>query len=232
MAPLTAFSRNWIAWGRPLLLLTFLCAVSLIPVASAYGYSEDYEGYLGETIALHGTSYSGDTIYLFMTGPGLPANGAPLTDPTKRADQGYNTMVGLASDQTWSFKWDTSKLEREIDPGTYLVYAVNAQADASSLAGHSYQTLSVYLKDGALSKDRVSTGAKYTLNLLDDDPTVVTTATTVPPTTPPVTTIPETKVVTTSVPPSPSATKSPLAPLLVITALAAGCLYFLYRRNR
>jgi len=231
MAPTLSFFQNLAAWGRPLLLLTVLCAVSLMPVASAYGYSEDYEGYLGETIALHGVSYSGDTIYLFMTGPGLPANGAPLTDPTKRADQGYNTMVGLASDQTWSFKWDTSKLNRELDPGTYLVYAVNAQADASSLAGHSYQTLSVYLKDGALSKDRVSTGAKYTLNLLDDDPTVVTTATTVPPTTPPVTTAPETTVVTTSVPSAPAATKSPLAPLLVITAMAAGCLYAHYRHK-
>lgn len=232
MAPITSFSQNLAAWGRSLLLLTVLCAVSLMPIASAYGYSEDYEGYLGETIALHGVSYSGDTIYLFMTGPGLPANGVPLTDPTKRADQGYNTMVGLASDQTWSFKWDTSKLENQIDPGTYLVYAVNAQADASSLAGHSYQTLSVDLKDGALSKDRVSTGAKYTLNLLDDDLTVVTTAITVPPTTPPVTTTPETMTVATSVPPAPAATKSPLAPLLVITAIAAGCLYAHYRQNR
>jgi len=232
MAPTTSFSQNPAAWGRSLLLLTVLCAASLMPIVSAYGYSEDYEGYLGETIALHGVSYGGDTIYLFMTGPGLPANGAPLTDPTKRADQGYNTMVGLASDQTWSFKWDTSKLEREIDPGTYLVYAVNAQADASSLAGHSYQTLSVYLKDGALSKDRVSTGAKYTLNLLDDDPTVVTTATTVPPTTPPVTTALEITVITTSVPPAPAATKSSLAPLLVITAIAAGYLYVHYRHNR
>lgn len=231
MAPVTSFSQSPSAWGRPLLLLTVLCAVSLMPVASAYGYSEDYEGYLGETIALHGVSYSGDSIYLFMTGPGLPANGAPLTDPTKRADQGYNTVVGLASDQSWSFKWDTSKLEREIDPGTYLVYAVNGQADASSLAGHSYQTLSVYLKDGTLSKDRVSTGAKYTLNLLDDDPTVVTTATTVPPTTP-ATTSPETTTVTTTSPPTPATTKSPLAPLLVITALAAGCLYLPYRHNR
>jgi len=232
MAPITSFSQNPAAWGRSLLLLTVLCAVFLMPVASAYGYSEDYEGYLGETIALHGVSYSGDTIYLFMTGPGLPANGAPLTDPTQRADQGYNTMVGLASDQTWSFKWDTSKIDNQIDPGTYIVYAVNAQADASSLAGHSYQTLNVYLKDGALSKDRVSTGAKYTLNLLDDDPTVVTTATTVPPTTPPVTTIPETTVVTMSVPPAPAATKSPLAPLLVVTAIAAGGLYIHYRNNR
>lgn len=230
MAPLSSFFRNWIAGGRPLILLTVLCAVSLMPGASAYGYSEDYEGYLGETIALHGISYSGDTIYLFMTGPGLPANGVPLTDPTKQADQGYNTMVGLASDQTWSFKWDTSKLENQIDPGTYLVYAVNAQADASSLAGHSYQTLSVYLKDGALSKDRVSTGAKYTLNLLDDDPTVVTTATSVPPTSPP-TTAPDTPVATTTAPPAPATTKSPLAPLLAISALAAGCLCACYRKN-
>jgi len=222
---MAACIRNRIPGSRTLILLMVISTVLLITLASGEDYSKDYTGYLGETIMLHGVSFSGDTIYLFMTGPGLPANGVPLTDPTKRADQGYNTMVGLAGDQTWSYRWDTSKLDREIDPGTYLVYAVNAQADASSLAGHSYQTLSVYLKDSALSKDRVSTGTKYTLNLLDDDPTVVTTATTIQPTTPPVTTAPETTVVTTSVPPAPAATKSPLAPLLVITAIAAGCLY-------
>jgi hypothetical protein len=205
-----------------------------MPVASAYGYSEDYEGYLGETIALHGVSYSGDTIYLFMTGPGLPANGAPLTDPTKRADQGYNTMVGLASDQTWSYKWDTSKLENQIDPGTYLVYAVNAPADASTVSGHSYQSLSVYLKDSSLSKERVSTGARYTLNLADDGPvtTVVTTATTVPPTTPPTPETPATMAVTTSTPAAPAPTKTPLAPIIVIGALATGSLCFYYRHNR
>jgi hypothetical protein len=227
MAP---FSKNRTFGSRVVILLLILSIIPLITLTSAEDYSKDYTGYLGETIMLHGVSYSGDTIYLFMTGPGLPANGVPLTDTTKRADQGYNTMVGLASDQTWSYKWDTAKLERQIDPGTYLVYAVNAPADASSLTGHSYQTLSVFLKDSSLSKERVSVGTKYTLNLLDDEPvtSVQTPAVTTPPTPVPTTVLPATTLVTTI--PSPLPTKkSPVTPLIVLGVLAAG---YLYARRR
>ncbi len=181
----------------------FLCA---IPVA-AYGYSTDYTGYLGETIDLHGVSYNSDTVYLFMTGPGLPANGVTLTNPYKRADAGEFTVVGVGSDQQWSFKWDTSKLENEIDPGTYTVYVVNAPVDKSGVEGHSYQTLSVFLQDSSLSKERVSVGAQYTLHpgRLTDE-TVTSTITTVVTTTPtpaptPATTIP------TPVPPTPTPTR-------------------------
>jgi len=210
--------------------LVILCTSLLVVVVSGYGYSNDYEGYLGETIALHGASYNSAQIYLFMTGPGLPANGVPLLDVTKRADQGDFTMVDVGSDQQWSYKWDTSKLENQIDPGTYLVYAVNAPADASSLAGHSYQTLSVYLKDGRLSKDRVSVGTKYTLNLADDDPvTTVITVITTPSTALPTTTIVETTVTTALPTPSPTK-KSALLPFMAIIALAGGCICIL-RRN-
>lgn len=223
MAP---FSNHRTYGSRVVILLIILSTVLLITVVSGEDYSKDYTGYLGETIMLHGVSYSGDTIYLFMTGPGLPANGVPLTDTTKRADQGDFTMVGLASDQTWSYRWDTSKLERQIDPGTYLVYAVNAPADASSLTGHSYQTLSVYLKDSSLSKDRVSVGAKYTLNLADDEPVtnVQTTAITTPPTPVPTTILPATTEATSI--PSPLPTKkSPVTPLIALGIMAAGYLY-------
>ena len=212
--------------SRPRIVAILICVGTLLLAVgvSAESYSQDYTGYLGETIALSGVLYNGDTIYLFMTGPGLPANGVPLTDTTKRADQGDFTIIGVGSDQHWSYKWDTSKLENQIDPGTYLVYAVNAPADASSLAGHSYQTLSVYLKDGMRAKDRVSVGGKYTLNLADDDPETLQptpTVTTAPPTSPPVTTLPETTLATAA--PVPVTTKkSPVPPVIPMIALAAG----------
>lgn len=211
-----------------MLVLVFLCATGVLGVpVSAYGYSTDYEGYLGEIIALHGVSYNSDQIYLFMTGPGLPENGVTLTDTTQRADQGQFTTVDVDRSEQWSFKWDTLKLENQIDPGTYTVYAVNAPVDKTNLAGHSYQTLSVYLKDGKLSKDRVSVGTKYTLNLLDDDPVttpLITTVTTVPPTAPPVTTTVVTIIPTTSPAPLPTTQKSPglLITVLAGVALAVG----------
>jgi hypothetical protein len=173
-----------------------LLACLVIAPAAGYGYNENFEGYLGDTIALSGVSYNSNEVYLFLTGPGLPGNGVILTDTSKRADQGQFTMVDVGSDQTWSMKWDTSRIENNIDPGTYTVYVVNAPVDKSSLAGHSYQTLSVYLKDtGTRHQGSVSVGTSYTLHpgRLTDDTVVPTTAiTSASPTSPPATIIPET----------------------------------------
>ncbi|MDD4136407.1 MAG: hypothetical protein PHT99_00740 [Methanoregula sp.] len=206
-------------------LLVCLCIGVLITPVSGYGYSEDYEGYLGEIIALKGESYNSDQVYLFMTGPNLPENGVTLTDMSMRADQGHFTTVDVDSNQQWAFKWDTSRIDNEIDPGTYTVYVVNAPVDKSDLTGYSYQTLSVYLKDGSLSKDRVSVGANYTLRpgRLTDG-TVATTMTT-PSTAPPTTVVQETTV-TTGIPttvPTPTK-KSALLPVVAIlaTAIAGG----------
>jgi hypothetical protein len=214
---------------RSLLLLASLSAVVLVAAVSGYGYSEDYTGYLGETIALNGVSYNSDTIYLFMTGPGLPENGVTLTDTSQLASNGDFTTIGVNSDQTWSYKWDTMKLDNQIDPGTYTVYAVNAPVDKSDLAGHSYQTLTVFLQDGMLSKNRVSVGTHYTLNLADDDPVTTLTTVTTAPTTPPTTVVPE-MTVTTEVPtPIPTPTKkSAELPFAAILATAiAGCICLL-----
>jgi hypothetical protein len=212
-----------------LTLLVGLCAGVLVISVSAYGYSEDYTGYLGETIDLHGVSYNSDAIYLFMTGPGLPENGVSLTNPLRKADQGYFTTIDVGSDQQWSFKWDTSKIENEIDPGTYIVYAVNAPVDKSSLDGHSYQTLSVYLQDSDLSKDRISVGANYTLRpgRLTDGTAVTTTMTTVPPTSPPTTAVPETTAMTVT-PASTPTQKSALTPFAAIlgTVIIGGICIF------
>ena len=231
MIALAYFSRDLVNHFRSVTLIVCLCAGVLVAAVSGYGYSTDYEGYLGETIALHGESYNSDQVYLFMTGPGLPENGVALTDTSQRADQGKFTTVDVDSSQQWSFRWDTSRIDNEIDPGTYTVYAVNAPVDKSDLTGHSYQTLSVYLKDGSLSKDRVSIGTKYTMNLAYDDAPVTTTVTTVPPTLPPTTIVPDTTA-TTAVPASTPAPKSAAPPLAALTGLIiAGGIFFISRRG-
>jgi len=208
-----------------------LCIGTLKIAVSGSGDSEDYIGYLGETINLHGVLYPGDQIYLFMTGPGLPENGVTLTDTSQRADQGQFTTVGIDSSQHWSFKWDTSRLKNQIDPGSYYVYAVNAPVDKSNLEGHSYQSMRVDLKDETLSPDYVSTGGHYTVNLADDDPdvtyTVRTTVTTVPPTSQLVTmTVMTTMPVTTPPPPAPATMKTPVHSCIIIAGITvAACMY-------
>lgn len=216
---MTSFPRGPTGRFRLFTLLFCLCACVLVVTVSGEDYSEDYEGYLGETIALNGVSYNSDEVYLFMTGPGLPENGVTLTDTSKRADQGKFTTIGVDSNQQWIFKWDTSRIDNQIDPGTYTVYVVNAPVDKSELTGHSYQTLSVYLKDGSLSKDRISVGTNYTLRpgRLTDG-TVVTTIVT---TTSPTTVTPETTVTTIVPTTTPTPTKkSPVLPFVAILATA------------
>jgi hypothetical protein len=112
----------------------------------------DREGYLGETITLHGYSYVGDSVYLFLTGPGLPENGVTLTNTDLRADQGHFTVVPLDETQAWTYTWKTSRIANEINPGTYTVYVTNKPVDKAHLGGSGYKTFGIFLKDSGISK--------------------------------------------------------------------------------
>ena len=215
-------SRN--KGGIPVVLLCLVFSV-LIPAAVAADI--EMEGYLGETITLHGVSYVGDSVYLFLTGPGLPANGVTLTNTDLRADQGQFTVVGVDDNQEWSYVWKTSRIDTEIEPGTYTVYVTNEPVDLAHLGGtSSYKTLRIFLKDGGVSRVSVNTGQSYTLNPEKDDSTPrpapslnMTSPTTVATTTP---------LPSTTIPPAPAQTMVPptrAAPgLLVGVAALIGCI--------
>ena len=127
-------------------LLLFVSALAAVPpVSAADAY---YTGYLGDVIDIHGVSYVGNQVYLFVTGPGLPENGAALNDPTMRADQGHFTVIGVDSDYQWLYKWDTQRIRTQIGPGAYTVYVTTDPVDLAHLGGTStYQTLEVDLAD-------------------------------------------------------------------------------------
>jgi hypothetical protein len=147
---------------KSVLLLVVLASGILIPAAA--GADIEMEGVMGETINLHGVSYVGDTVYLFLTGPGLPENGVTLTNTDLRADQGQFTVVGVDDNQEWSYTWKTSRIDNEINPGTYVVYVTNEPVDKAHLGGtSSYKTLSIFLKDSGESKVSVDSGSSYTL---------------------------------------------------------------------
>ena len=95
--------------------------------------------YIGDVIDLAGTSSSGDYVYLFLTGPNLNTNGVKLDDaitPVTDNDPSTFTAVGVNSDTSWSYKWDTSSLGRTLDTGAYTVYAVDYPVGRDSLSGH------------------------------------------------------------------------------------------------
>ncbi|NMB78344.1 MAG: hypothetical protein GYA23_04545, partial [Methanomicrobiales archaeon] len=118
-----------------LVILLLFCLTGFSAPATAADASIEAE--LGSILNLHGILYKGDRVYLFMTGPGLPANGVSLTDISQRADQGDFTMVDVDSGQEWAFKWNTARIMNEIDPGTYIVYATNEPVDKAHLGGES-----------------------------------------------------------------------------------------------
>ena len=194
----------------------------ILPVSAA---DANIEAELGDTLNLHGVSYTGSSVYLFMTGPGLPENGVTLTDVTQRADQGKFTQIDLDSKQEWSYRWNTARIENSIKAGgTFLVYVSNAPVDKAHLGGSSsYQTLQVYLKKSTTSRVASSSEATYTLNpeMHSSDPVPALEITLPTPTFTPIPTpltTPPSAVTATHQP----TTKAPLPSALVFLAVLLG----------
>lgn len=193
-----------------------------LPVAGA---DANIEAELGDTLNLHGISYTGSSVYLFMTGPGLPENGVTLTDVSQRADQGKFTRIDLDSNQEWSYRWATSRIENEINAGTYLVYVTNEPVDKAHLGGtNSYKTLEVYLTTSTTSRVSSSgSGTTYTLNPeMHSSVSVPTLAITSPEPTPTSTPVSSTSSPTPATATSRPTTKAPISPAPVFLAVLLG----------
>lgn len=122
--------------------LVFACVFALViaPAASAVTM------YPGSEVTLGGTSTGSDTVYLFVAGPNLPANGGRLEDPqtpVRSGDPESFTTATVGADDRWTYRWRTG--EAGLDPGTYTVYAVEAPVDRSDLSGHAYTAIPVTL---------------------------------------------------------------------------------------
>jgi hypothetical protein len=218
----------------PLVTGTIFCVLCLIvfPVSAA---DIDMEGVLGETITLHGFSYVGDSVYLFLTGPGLPENGVTLTNTDLRADQGQFTVVGVDDNQEWTYSWKTSRIANEIDYGTYIVYVTNEPVDKAHLGGtSSYKTLKIFLKDSGASKVSIDDGTSYTLKPEEHvstprpAPSMNITSTTPAATSPPLSTLVTTVPVQTTVP----ATRAGTGPWVALTALFCGLYLVFIQKGR
>ncbi|HJK74951.1 MAG TPA: PGF-CTERM sorting domain-containing protein, partial [Methanocorpusculum sp.] len=60
-----------------------------------------------------------------------------------------NSPVSVKTDNTWEYKWDTSRCG--LDTGAYTIYATSSSADKSHLTKTEYATVSVNLKQPFLS---------------------------------------------------------------------------------
>lgn len=206
----------------PVALLFLVCLYPVLFIMPVSAADAEIDAYMGDIVTISGVSYVSNTIYLFLTGPGLPENGVMLTSPTRRADQGEFNTVDVGSDQTWSMRWDTSRVSSFIEPGTYTVYATSEPVDKAHLGGSgSYKTLDVWLKDPQIPKGSSGAKTSYTLNpeKLSSKSTVVPTLVFTSATT---TLTPETVTMTATPAPQTTATTTPAKTALQpVTSLLA-----------
>jgi hypothetical protein len=129
-------SRHRILCAGVLLLFVFAGAVS---------DASSIQSYIGDTVKLSGYCYTSQTVYLFLTGPNLPANGVALDNTYEQADQGGFTQVSVDSNNHWEYDWATGSTGGRLDAGTYTVWAVDGPNDLSHLSQAEYSTISVTL---------------------------------------------------------------------------------------
>lgn len=121
-------------------LLTVCCL--LVVLAGLAAASGSVQSYLGNTVKLSGYCSSSSTVYLFLTGPNLPANGVALDNIYRGTDQGGFTQVSVDSNDRWEYEWYPGG---DLDAGTYTVWVVNSQTDKAHLSEAEYSTIPVTL---------------------------------------------------------------------------------------
>ena len=122
-----------------------LVIVACLVLVSGASASPGIQTYLGDIVPLSGYSSGSQSVYLFLTGPNLPANGVALDNINRRADQGGFTVVDVDSNDHWSYKWDTANTGGRLDEGTYTIWVVDGPNDLSNLDDAEYGTISVTL---------------------------------------------------------------------------------------
>ena len=106
--------------------------VKVVKGAITISASGDGSYYIGEEIKLTGTNTDSKDVFLFVTGPNLDyADGVilKLLSEQRPASEATNP-VSVNTDNTWEYKWDTSKIS--LDAGAYTVYATSRLTNGKS----------------------------------------------------------------------------------------------------
>jgi hypothetical protein len=138
-------------------ILILLIAL-LVLTQSVLAGSSSIQATLGDSIPLSGYSPTSPWVYLYLTGPNLPANGVQLNAITQRADEGHFTKLDVDSNDHWSYQWNTKSLGGRLDEGTYTIWVVNGPNDIAHLSQADYSTISVTLGKPAISVDTLAPG--------------------------------------------------------------------------
>ncbi len=122
----------------PLLFLT----LAVIPLCCA---AAPIYTVIGEDLPLRGTAPGSDFIYLFLTGPNLPAEGISLAGgtPVTTGVPGSFTRVEVMTDGTWAYTWRTGSIGRVLDQGTYTIFSGLEPRSRSDLDDSVFTTQTV-----------------------------------------------------------------------------------------
>ena len=148
-----------------------LFCLFLVLLTAGHGAAEARNGTIGEVVPLSGTAPGYDMVYLFMTGPGVPANGARMDNsnlPVVTGEPDTFTQVPVAGDSTWSYTWQTGRVSGGLAAGQYTLYAATQPAAKNALSGVAYSSTDIVLSQpvttGTISAQSVPSGAQVEVN--------------------------------------------------------------------
>jgi hypothetical protein len=127
------------------LFLVCILALSSLP---AVVFAADIYATIGDTIPLNGTALLVDTVYIYMTGPGVPSNGARMDNSNAAVvtgDPSTFTQVPV-QDDTWTYTWNTGRVSGGLAEGLYTVYVATQPAAANDLSGVKYIDIQIQLQ--------------------------------------------------------------------------------------
>jgi len=143
---------RWYLLTAILIGIALLCGVA---TAGTLTYT------IGDRVPLNGTAYATNTLYIFITGPGLDPNGvnpAQMKSPVVSGDPSTFVQVDVTNDR-WSYIWNTAHQGFSLREGTYTLYAVSQPVGKNNLPA-VYGSIDI-----SLSRDGVSLPAMGTITI-------------------------------------------------------------------
>jgi hypothetical protein len=131
-----------------LLLSAAVLVCCLIPCVVT---ADEIRAAIGDKVNLSGTALVTDSLYLFVTGPGLPSNGVrpdSMKNEVTDNDPSSFTMVDVSNDH-WSYTWNTARQGFSLKEGIYTFYAAKQPYGADNPHG-VYNTITVTLTYGGV----------------------------------------------------------------------------------
>jgi hypothetical protein len=126
------------------LILLVIFALTMITGSAA---AETRTAAIGEWVSLSGKAVGEDTVYLFMTGPGVPSEGSRMDSSISPVVSGNpNTFTQVpVNDGYWNYNWNTARVSGGLAEGEYTIYAATEPVSAHDLSGVPYSDILIRL---------------------------------------------------------------------------------------